>query len=146
DSDCASMRTATSVTEPAAVGRMKRTGLAGNGCPTTGVGRMSAPRTAPRTPPRIARRTAPVRFLSLIPIIAPGYVLGWNSLTACKFIRHPMVPGGPSMRAARIVLFAILASTALPTSAPARPRIPLLGAVVGTVGGIMALRHRHAHA
>jgi hypothetical protein len=49
------------------------------------------------------------------------------------------------MRASRLVLIGVLlVSTAFPTAAPARPRIPaVLGAVIGGVAGVLGGRHRH---
>jgi hypothetical protein len=51
------------------------------------------------------------------------------------------------MRASRLLLVGVLlVSTAIPTAAPARPRIPgILGAVVGGVVGGMLYHHRHAY-
>jgi hypothetical protein len=49
------------------------------------------------------------------------------------------------MRLVLIGITAALALTTLPMGAQARPRLPgILGAVVGTVGGIVGLRHAHA--
>ena len=49
------------------------------------------------------------------------------------------------MRLVLIGITAALALTTLPMGAQARPRLPgILGAVVGTVGGIVGMRHAHA--
>jgi hypothetical protein len=50
------------------------------------------------------------------------------------------------MRLVLIGITAALAFTTIPMGAQARPRLPgILGAVVGTVGGIVGLRHARAH-